>query len=48
MSYSEIFTKEINSLNTVSNDDKVEQLSRIKSNMEDAYAEGKIMNKLNK
>ena len=42
ISYREIFTKEINSLDTVSKDDKVEQLSRIKRNIEDAYADGKI------
>jgi len=40
--YREIFTKEINSLVTISKNDKVEQLSQIKSNIEDAYAEGKI------
>ncbi|MGA9908598.1 MAG: YncE family protein [Nitrososphaeraceae archaeon] len=42
ISYREIFTKEINSLNTISNNDKVEQLSRIKTDIEDAYAKGKI------
>src|SRR6476660_2644181 len=42
ISYREIFTKEINSLNTISKNDKVEQLSRIKTDIEDAYAKGKI------
>ncbi|HEX9318041.1 MAG TPA: YncE family protein [Nitrososphaeraceae archaeon] len=42
ISYREIFTKEINYLNTISKNDKVEQLSRIKTDIEDAYAKGKI------
>jgi YVTN family beta-propeller protein len=42
ISYREIFTKEINSLNTISKNDKVEQLSRIKTDIEDAYAKGKM------
>src|SRR6476620_9485731 len=42
ISYREIFTKEINSLNTIPNNDKVEQLSRIKTDIEDEYAKGKI------
>ncbi|MGA9218329.1 MAG: YncE family protein, partial [Nitrososphaeraceae archaeon] len=42
ISYREIFTKEINSLNTIPKNDKVEQLSRIKTDIEDAYAKGKI------
>ncbi|MGB0003044.1 MAG: YncE family protein, partial [Nitrososphaeraceae archaeon] len=42
ISYREIFTKEINSLNTIPKNDIVEQLSRIKTDIEDAYAKGKI------
>src|SRR6476661_1159837 len=42
ISYRAIFTKEINSLNTIPKNDKVEQLSRIKTDIEDAYAKGKI------
>jgi len=42
ISYREIFTKEIDYLNTISKNDKVEQLSQIKTDIEDAYAKGKI------
>src|SRR6476620_7076988 len=42
ISYREIFTKEIDSLNTISKNDKLEQLLRIKTDIEDAYAKGKI------
>jgi YVTN family beta-propeller protein len=40
--YSEIFTKEIDSLNTLSKNAKVEQISRVKNNIENAYAKGRI------
>ena len=42
ISYREIFTKEIDSLNSFCEDDKVKKLSEIKSNIDDTYAKGKI------
>jgi len=41
--YSEIFTKEIDSLNTLSKNEKVQQLSRIKNNIENAYVKGRLI-----
>jgi YVTN family beta-propeller protein len=43
-SYREIFTKKIDSLNNLFENDKVKQLSDIKRNIEDAHNEGKINN----
>ena len=40
--YSEIFTNEIDSLNTLSKNEKVDQLSRVRSNIENAYAKGRL------
>jgi hypothetical protein len=45
LSYGEIFTKEIDSLNNISENDKGRQLSTIISNIEDMHAKGKIKNK---
>ena len=42
VSYSEIFIKEIDSLSTLSKNEKVEQLSRVKSNIENAYLKGRL------
>jgi YVTN family beta-propeller protein len=44
MNYGEIFTKEIDSLNNLSENEKVKQLSAIKSDIEDMHAKGKIDN----
>jgi len=40
--YRKIFTNEIDSMKNLSENEKVKQLSGIKSNIEDAHAEGKI------
>jgi YVTN family beta-propeller protein len=42
INYREIFIKEIDSLNNFSENDKVERLSEIRSNIEDTHAKGKI------
>jgi YVTN family beta-propeller protein len=44
LSYGEIFTKEIDSLNNVSENDKEKQLSVIINNLEEMHAKGKIKN----
>lgn len=44
ISYGEIFTKEIDSLNSLSENDKVKQLSTKVSDMGDTHAKGKINN----
>lgn len=42
ISYKEIFTKELDALNSLSENDKVKQLPVMKSKINDAYAKGKI------
>jgi YVTN family beta-propeller protein len=44
ISYGEIFTKEIDSLNNLSENDKVKRLSTIIDDLEDMHAKGKINN----
>jgi hypothetical protein len=42
ISYREIYSKELDSLNNFHEKDKVKQLSGIKSNIDDMHARGKI------
>jgi hypothetical protein len=44
LGYREIFTKEINSLNILPENDKVKRLSQIKTDVHDLYARAKINN----
>ena len=45
LSYKEIFTKDLGSLDNLSENDKVIQLSQIRSNVEDSHVKGKISDK---